>query len=332
MKHEIDPSELYKKQLRDLNRDFKSLLRENEGLRKSIENAKGIQSHSNKHAIPRIASNSKGSVTPIILASDWHMEEEVKKSTVNSLNEYNLKIAEKRAHEFFQNAARLIEKERYSSKVDTIVLALLGDFISGNIHDVLLPICRLQPMDAILFAQEIIISGIEFLEKETKCRIILPCTVGNHSRITPKVWVATENGYSLEFLMYNSIATYFKNKENIQFHISGGQHQYLKLYGKTLRFQHGTHFKYNGGIGGFTVSVNRSIMRTQKFIPAFYDFFGHLHFMEHKMGQFLANGSLIGYNTYALAHAFDYQRPMQAFGLLDEKRGFTGVFPILFSV
>ena len=324
--------EVIKKQLRDLQREYKFLLKENEGLRKSIMNAQGIQSNRNIHSIPVIKSTSKGSVTPIILASDWHVEEEVKKTSVNNLNAYNLKIAEKRATEFFQNAVKLVEKERYSSTVDTIVLGLLGDFISGNIHDVLLPICKLQPMDAILFVQELLVSGIEFLEKETQCKVIIPATVGNHSRITPKVWIATENGYSLEYLMYNSIKHYFKNNSNVDFYISQGQHQYLKIYGKTLRFQHGTHFKYNGGIGGFTVSVNRSLMRTQKFIPAFYDFFGHLHFMEHKMGQFLANGSLIGYNTYALAHAFDYQKPTQAFGLLDEKRGFTGVFPILFSV
>lgn len=324
--------DIIKKQLRDMQNKYKGLLRENEGLRKSIESAHGIQRGRNIHSIPVIKSTSKGSVTPIILASDWHCEEEVKKSTVNNLNAYNLQIAEKRATEFFQNAAKLIEKERYSSSVDTIVLGLLGDFISGNIHDVLLPICKLQPMDAIIFAQELLISGIEFLAKETGCKVIICATVGNHSRITPKVWIATENGYSLEYLMYHSIKYYFREHANVDFHISQGQHQYLKVYGKTLRFQHGTHFKYNGGIGGFTVSVNRSIMRTQKFIPAFYDFFGHLHFMEHKMGQFLANGSLIGYNTYALAHAFDYQKPMQAFGLLDQKRGFTGVFPILFSV
>lgn len=267
-------------------------------------------------------------VVPIVILSDWHIEEEVTKASVNGLNEYTVAIAEKRAENLFQNTLRLLKKEEADSKITTAIVACLGDFVSGNIHDVLLPICKLQPMQAIMKVQEMLISGIEFLLANTDYNFTIPCTVGNHSRVTPKVWIATEQGYSLEYLMYHSMKMYFAREKRVTFIIAEGQHCYLDVFNYKLRFLHGTQFKYSNGLGGFTIPVMKKIQKWDAAIPAYYTFAGHLHQFFDGNPRFLINGSLIGYGTFAMAIGAEYSTPSQAFVVISKKWGKVGVSPI----
>lgn len=306
----------------------KLLIKENARLEKELFATLEIKKNTKSFDIFTPKSSSLSEVTPIILASDFHVEEEVKGITVNNLNIYNLKVAEQRSIRLFQNAIKLIEKERQDSKIQSVVLALLGDFISGSIHEPLLPICQLRPMEAIIFAQELLISGIEAIVRETKLNVIIPCTVGNHSRVTDKVWIATENGYSLEYLMYKNMERYFRGNTKVKFVISEGQHCYLDIYKYRLRFLHGTQFRYMQGVGGFTIPVIKKIQRWDAAIPAYYTFAGHLHQFFDGNPRFLINGSLIGYNTYAMAIGAEFQKPCQSMIVLSQKYGKAGVNPI----
>jgi hypothetical protein len=328
MKKKEAPIRKLKNSLHELRADVKQLDTDNSRLEKELLAALEIKRNTRSFVIYKKTNVTKGEVVPIVLASDWHIEEEVKKMTVNGLNEYSLTIAAQRSENFFKNALRLIEKERSDSKMSTVCLALLGDFISGNIHEPLLPICKLQPMQAILFVQDLLISGIEFLRKNTKLELIIPCTVGNHTRITDKVWIATEQGYSLEYLMYHNMARHFKNDPKVKFIIAEGQHCYIDFFKYRIRFLHGTQFRYMQGIGGFTIPIMKKIQKWDVSIPAYYTFCGHLHQLFDGNPRFLVNGSLIGYNTFAMAIGAEFQRPVQSMIILSEKHGKAGVSPI----
>lgn len=307
----------------------KLLIAENQKFEKDLFSA--LKIHNDAHARHRYTykvPTHDSEVVPVVILSDFHIEEEVTKLSVNGLNEYTVAIAEKRCENLFQNMLRLLKKEEADSKINTAVIALLGDFISGNIHDVLLPICKLQPMQAIMRVQALLISGIEFLLKETKYNLIVPCTVGNHSRVTPKVWIATEQGYSLEYLMYHSMKLYFAKEKRVTFIISEGQHCYIDVFNYKLRFLHGTQFKYSNGLGGFTIPVMKKVQKWDAAIPAYYTFAGHLHQFFDGNPRFLINGSLIGYGTYAMAIGAEYQRPCQSFVVISKKWGKVGVSPI----
>jgi hypothetical protein len=165
---------------KDLRLENKALIAENEKFEKDLFSALEIKRNARatyQYSHKVVTSDSE--VVPIIILSDWHIEEEVIRLSVNGLNEYSVAIAELRAKHLFQNALRLLKKEEADSKITSVVVAILGDMISGNIHDVLLPICKLQPMQAIMKVQSMLISGIEFLLKETDYHFTIPCTVGN---------------------------------------------------------------------------------------------------------------------------------------------------------
>lgn len=275
--------------------------------------------------------NKEGEATAVILASDWHAEERVDPLKVSSMNKYNLEVAKKRADEFFVNAVKLLKGEQSRVKVNNMVLALLGDFISGNIHEELLANCELPPVKAMVEVQNWIASGIEYILRETEVNLVIPCHVGNHTRITKKIHLSNEQGNSLEYYMYHTLADRFRNEKRITWVIAEGYHSYVSVYDKTLRFHHGHAMQYGGGVGGLYIPVNKAIAQWNKIRWADIDCFGHFH-TQRNGGNFLSNGSLIGYNAFALSIKCDYEPPKQQFFLIDSNRGLTVNAPILFSV
>ncbi|MFA7301804.1 MAG: hypothetical protein WC069_05860 [Candidatus Shapirobacteria bacterium] len=274
---------------------------------------------------------SKGEATAVVLASDWHIEENVRSESVNGKNFHNVEIASRRSVEFFENVITLVKKEQNAVTIETLVLALLGDFISGNIHEELLENCDLTPIMATIKVKNLIVAGIEAILRETKLKLVIPCHVGNHTRITKKIHISNEQGNNMEYFMYHTLMDYFKDEKRIQWIIAEGYHSYLKIYDWTIRLHHGHAIKFGGGIGGLTIPVQKSISQWNKIKWADFDCFGHFHTqMDGK--NFLSNGCNIGYNAYAVSIKADFDTPRQTFFLIDKKRGKTVVAPIVYSI
>jgi hypothetical protein len=277
---------------------------------------------------------SKGSGTnegtAVLVASDWHCEEQVLKGQVSGLNEYNLEIAKARATKFFQAGLRLIRLLAAEINIPTIVLPLLGDFITGQIHGAENAEANLLlPNYALVFAQGLLISGIEFLLANTdpSVKLVVPCHSGNHARTTHTTRFTSENGHSLEYLMYGHLKTHFRHEPRITFLVAEGMHSYMDIYGTTIRFHHGHAVKYNGGVGGLYIPVGKAIHNWNDAKHADLDVFGHFHTLRDG-GSFICNGSLIGYNTYALSIKAAFEKPRQALFLMDKKRGRTCTWPV----
>lgn len=278
---------------------------------------------------PRQGSG-KSEGTVVVPASDWHMEERVNPATINGLNEHNLEFAKARAVKFFQRGLRLTRLLQQDLTIDHMVMPLLGDFISNDIHEDFPENNDLPPMLAIVEAGNSIASGIEFLLNHSKLQLTFPCHSGNHARTTHKVRVAMENGHSIEFLMYRHLAAYFRSEKRVQFIIPEGYHSYMEIYGKTLRFHHGHEINYAGGVGGIYIPVNKAIAQWNKAKRADLDVFGHFH-QARDGGNFISNGSSIGYNAYAQSIKADFDVPKQQLFLMDKKRGRTCAWPIFVS-
>lgn len=282
--------------------------------------------------IPRRVGTDTSEAVAVILASDWHLEELVRKQWVGGKNEYNLAIAEARAIEFFQNSVMLLEKEQQAVKIETLVLWLGGDFITGNIHEENVETAQLLPIEAMMFAERLLKSGIAYILANTKVNIVIPCNAGNHSRITKKQRHSTDVGNSLETIMYFHLAEYFRQEKRIKFVLQQGYHVIVPIYPDfRIRFHHGQNIKFGGGIGGIYIPAKKAISQWQKSDTVQMDCFGHLHSLKID-GDFICNGSMIGYSPFAVAIKGDYEPPKQCFFLVDKKRGRTGVFPITFKV
>ncbi len=314
-------ADLRERQLKDrqkhTERQYKLLQDRVQHLQELLDAVRSIQDVSTFEISPRKPSNSEA--TAVAVLSDVHIEERVDPSTVNGLNEYTLAIARRRVRAFFSSVARLIEVKRNAIKIDNLVLGLLGDFISNDIHDELMETCQLQPIQAIQLAQEEIASGIEHLLKIKGLRITLPCHSGNHGRTTKKVRHATESGHSLEYFMFHSLASHFKHEKRLTFCIAPGYHSIADVAGFKIRFHHGHNLKYQGGVGGITIPVRKAIAQWNRTGPVDVDCFGHFH-QQLWCGNFVCNGSVIGYSPYALAIKAEFEKPRQAFFLVHHRR------------
>lgn len=240
-------------ELRALHRKYKDALRTIGKLEKELNATHEVSVPPSKRII-RATQGNTAEGTAIAVASDWHIDEVVKPSTVHGKNKYNPDIAQERAERFFQKVVRLTERNRHDTTIDTLILVLGGDFISSNIHEELLENTALRPMEAILLAQDLLDAGITFLKPHFK-RVVVICKSGNHSRITEKTRHATREGNSLEWAMCHNLAKRHRDAEWI---IDESYLTYYKVYNEVLRIHHGDAIRYLGGVGGLEVPMKRA--------------------------------------------------------------------------
>ena len=266
--------------------------------------------------------------TAIALLSDVHCEEHVDGRTVNYMNEYNLEICEHRMNNYFKHVLKVINIQRSGTTINKLILGLLGDFASGYIHEELQESNLLSPTQALLFIYEKLINGINFLlQKSDMEEIIVPCCLDNHMRTTDKIRISTAYKNSFAWLLYQFIDKYYINEPRVKIKISESYHNILEVYGRKIRFHHGHAMKFQGGVGGIVIPANKAISQWNKAETVYLDNFAHFHTLMDG-GNFLSNGSLIGYNSYALQIKAGFEQPQQILYFINKKYGKTGVFPI----
>lgn len=316
--------------IRDERKTVKYWIKQTERLSSELDVALAVKEHAKPIKITPRLRDGKSETTGVLVLSDWHVEESVDPDTVNGRNEYNLTIAERRIKQVFRKTLLLTDIWRNRTRVDTLVVALLGDFISGYIHEELAEDNNLSPTQAVLWVQKRILGGLKLLLDEGGFKEIkVVCCVGNHGRTTRKPRIATAYKNSFEWLMYHSMADMFEQmgEKRVTFSIENGYHNYFELYGRTIRFHHGDSFNYREGIGGISVPVNKGILRWNKTRDAWMDIFGHWH-QSIDAGSWLCNSSLIGYNAFALKIKAPYEPPSQTLMFVEKTLGKTATLPL----
>ena len=271
---------------------------------------------------------TKSIATAIYGASDWHAEANVKPDTVNGLNEFTPEICTDRVRRLFQKSVFLTDFARGICDIRDAVLWLGGDLINGAIHDELEISNFLGQAEAISFVSELVAGGIDYLLANGNLdHIRVVCNIGNHGRSTQKTRVSIGWQSSWEYLAYVLLAARYKNEPRLSWIIPKGYFAYVDVQGWDCRFSHGDFIRYSGGVGGITIPVAKAISGWNKSRSADYDFFGHYHQFVNMWG-WCCNGSLVGYDGYALSIKSDYQPPTQLFSVIDRERGKTMTLPI----
>src|SRR5690348_2871303 len=168
----------------------------------------------------------------VIVWSDWHIEERVLRSQVSNKNEYNLEVARQRFQNLLQGGLAWCKIQSHNTVIKTIVLGLLGDFITGSIHEDLAEGNLLPPAEAIHLAYSLIVSGIKYMLSNTPkdVQFVIPCHSGNHGRMTKDQRIATEAGNSLEYFMYLMLQDYFQSEKRIKFVVQPGYHSHVRFF------------------------------------------------------------------------------------------------------
>lgn len=266
-------------------------------------------------------SHEDGVRYAVALFSDAHIEETVEPASVLGKNEYNVSIAEARIKNYFNNLAICINKDH----VEELIFASLGDTISGYIHDELAQTNGLTPSEATIKAQSLIYGGLKFLCDNTKLNSIkFIGIVGNHSRTTKKI--QHSNGYKLSFewIMYQNIKNMCEiTGLPIEFNIPESEMAVVDMPdGKRFVFVHGYQIKSggNGTVCGIYPALNRLAMKWDRTFNQDKIYLGHFHSCV-SIPNAVVNGSIIGFNSFALSNGFAYEEPAQMYEVYDTERG-----------
>ena len=286
---------------------------------------RGIAPH---RARQRPGKAKRHSATMVVLLSDWHVEERVDPATVNGLNDYSLDVADQRIAELGERLAVMLDHERRLADIRRVVVWLGGDFLSGHIHDDTAELAQLAPLSATRWAGERIRGFLDSVSGQAD-EVIVATNSGNHGRSTDKLRIGTEMEHSFEQHLYLTMAG-AETKDNIRWHVGTGYLNVLDLDGFRVRFHHGHAVRYQGGIGGIHVPLNKSIAAWDATLRADLTCLGHWHqFSWGRSGRYVSNGSVIGHSAYAVRIKATYEPPCQACVVIDhERHEVTKAFPL----
>lgn len=266
-------------------------------------------------------NRKSGTRYAVALFSDAHIEETVKSASVMGLNEYNVKIAKQRIEKYFVNLTSCLNTDN----VEYLLFASLGDTISGFIHEELSQMNELTPLEATFEAQNLIYNGLKYICENTNLkRIKFLGIVGNHSRVTNKI--QHSNGYkmSYEWLMYKNIEKQAELEGlPIEFDIPESEMAIEDTSdGKRFLFIHGFQIKGsgNGTVCGIYPALGRLSLKYGKIYKQDKIYLGHFHSCI-SIPNAVVNGSIIGYNTFALTNGFAYEEPAQMYEVYDSNIG-----------
>jgi hypothetical protein len=312
-------------QLAAVRSQLAAVLADNERLQKELDTAAGLGAPEIR-PIGKLPRSKTIDAVACVVASDWHVEEVVKPEQVNGLNRFDPGVAESRSQNFFRNALKLVNGAARDSKIDTIHLSLLGDFFSGWIHEELAESNALAPADAAEHAASLLASGIAYWLEESEFTIVGDALPGNHGRLTRQIRHANVVGTSLESFMYRRVLDRFRDEPRVQIRASLGGRTYREFFGGPgkepfrMRLIHGYEIGYQGGIGGVSIPIRKKIANWEKGCRSNLTVMGHFHQLLNG-GDFIVNGSLIGYTPYAEFLGASPEQPQQSFFLVHARKG-----------
>jgi hypothetical protein len=278
------------------------------------------------------SSSSVHKAIAVLMLSDLHLDEVVNLAEMDGINEYNREIAEQRLHRLVESVVKLLQRYVSGVELEGLVLAILGDIITGVIHDELARTNEAPPSASIVYWVPVLASAILYLRDQLQIPIHVPAVDGNHDRFYGKPHMKQRATTSLAWIIYNWLADHLKDEEGITFSLTTSAEQLVPVYNTKLMLSHGDSFRSQGGVGGLYPSLLKWLLRRhQQYTQTRQDFdyalIGHWH--QTLYGQdFFVNGSLKGYDEYAKQLGFTYERPQQTLFLVTPERGVVQRLPV----
>ena len=271
---------------------------------------------------------------PILMISDVHYGEVVSTDETLHSNEFNTEICEQRLRRTFEKTVTLLKSHFVTPMYTGFVLVLGGDMISGSLHEDHMVTDEGTPIEQALGISEVISNGIAFLAQEFP-NVTVYCVPGNHGRTTRKPRAKFYAQTNLDWLAYKMIQRWC-DKDNVHVLCPPVRDLTFTVANHRYRLTHGDQFRGGDGIIGPIGPIMRGDTRKRfaaNLMPTDsqeYDTIlcGHFHQLM-MLPRMIVNGSVKGYDEYALSINVPYELPQQALWTVHPKYGHTWQMPVL---
>lgn len=277
---------------------------------------------------------------PVAIWSDWHVGEVISKEQVGGINEYDIKIAQKRVKMLVEKIIFLSFKHTVNPKYPGIVVCLGGDMITGLIHDELVEGAEGAFTGQIKEAYALIAWALNQLA-DAFGHVFVPAVVGNHGRLHRKPRAKNRAQDSFEHLIYHFLDAHFRDDDRIKFMIPEQTDARFNVSNHRFLLTHGDSTGARGGDGiigaiGPIVRGEKKVRDVAGFTGDSYDtaLMGHYH-QSVVLDGVIVNGCLSGYDEFARnILRCRPERPSQTllfvhpdYGIIDVRRLWLGKKP-----
>lgn len=279
------------------------------------------------------AHNDGSHSMPVLLLGDWHFGEVVRGNEIDGANRYDTEIAEARVRKTIERAIDIARHHMHGVRYDGIVVAFLGDLVSGDIHDELAQTNECSLIEMALRCRDIAHAVIATLRNEFG-RVLVPWVFGNHGRTTRKPRYKQAAVHNFDWLIGALLRRDFANDERVTILCPPSGDVVVDIYGWRVRFSHGDRLGVSGGdalIGPIGPIVRGALKMSAQMrsLGSPHDLLviGHYHQVLW-LPNVIVNGSLKGYDEYAYGRRMRYEPPAQGLFFLHRKHGVTARWDI----
>ena len=322
----------------DLKRTIVQLQREEDSAEKLRQEMWGLAAH---NPVPPTWLTGKGGKIggrgcPITIWSDWHYGEVVNPDEVNGINDYNMRVAKKRAFRLFDTTVDLAYNHMGRAKTEYpgIIVCLGGDMIGGDIHEELLATNDRTPHQSVDDLTDILAAGLEKMASKFG-KVYVPSVVGNHGRSTKKMRMKQRVFTNYDWSIYCNLARYFKKEKYIHIDVPNSADAHFNSFGVRYMLTHGDSLGVKGGDGiigaiGPIMRGSLKVGRAEAQMGRDFDelIICHWHQMLWLPGV-TTNNAFKGYDEYAMLQLrAPYSRPSQALWFNHPEYGTTARWEI----
>lgn len=250
-----------------------------------------------------ISSKKKNNEVLMTSWADWHGGEVVHASSVNGINEYNLKIMEKRVKTLIDKTIDLA-RNHGPGNYPGVVINLIGDMVSGGLHEELRKTDEAPPLTCALKVIELLTSALRTMADEFG-NVYVPCVCGNHGRMTAKPEFKQYVQKNWDYLIYKMLEREFVNDKRIVIDVRESNEVYYNVYGTTYLAVHGDMLSKGGtdSMIGSLGPLTRGEIKTRGRMDTSgmpYDVLlcGHYH-QSFWLPRLICAGTLKGWCEYA---------------------------------
>lgn len=247
----------------------------------------------------KVSSN----ISAVLCLSDWHIGEVTDSKKIENVCSYNYNIATRRVEKLVQNFIDWCKLQKSMYQIKEVVIPVLGDLLSGNIHYELEVSNEFPITTQIVKASELLSIAISEISRFFPCRCEF-ISWDNHSRLTKKMQFkqGPENSYGA--LVGTLVQEKLKNLSNINFNLYLQDKKLVNIQGFNYLCEHGGEIKSWLGIPFY--GIERMVGSEAKTRLGQVDrqfkkmLIGHWH-QPIRSQYFIVNGALSGSNE--LDHA-----------------------------
>jgi len=271
----------------------------------------------------------------LLLFGDPHIGEIVNKEEMAGINEYNFDVFRLRMEYLARETIDLCMSKLSGYQFSTLNIAMLGDMVTGMIHDELIETAEGTVIEWAYGGAVIIAQFLQELAQVFE-KIKVFGVVGNHGRMHKKPRFK-QRYVNWDYVLYMALALMLQSQKNISFHFPKSffihtninEHEFVFIHGDNIRSWMGIPFY---GINRMVANFNELMASRGDYIEYFC--LGHFHEtgqLDKVKGEKIVNGSMIGGNEYSLGRMFTSGAPKQLLAGVHHRTGLTWRYPINLS-